>query len=188
MDLFAKTQEISDILKSLQSDVNFSKVHTDLMQSALKHFRNKQFENVYWYMNEMSDMPHILGETLNKVQDVKALIAQVIDATKQPRKLRNGRGSAVQHKALTVSYQDRFEYRRFFDALEQYVSTGEISDIFVGEYPDCFDINACERFGGSNLNGCIVMSFYLPPKHVLDKILDMDPQAIIFNLKHRRMF
>lgn len=46
MDLFAKTQEISDILKSLQSDVNFSKVHTDLMQSALKHFRNKQFENV----------------------------------------------------------------------------------------------------------------------------------------------
>ncbi len=190
MDLFRKTEEMYELMRKIQVDPDrpADSLYDGAMTSALWNLKQRSFEKVYFWMNAIHNMPGISYHNGYDIKTVMRLAAQVIDATKQPMKLRNGRGVVLKHKALTVGYHDRFKYSPFFDALEQYVATGELSDDFVGEYPYCFDPDQCENYGARDGEGNVIMSFDLPPKSVVDRILMMEPKDIIYHLDYKKKF
>lgn len=190
MDLFQTMERIETLLRETHYMVVRDGCYHCLQdcENAQQRFKKRNFENVYWHMDNISNTSGLSIETRDKASDVMNVLAEVIDTVNQPRTLRNGKRDTVKHKALTVAYKDRFPYRFFFDALERYAETGELPDIEATQHPECFDINECERFGGSDSGGCIVMSFFYPPKQVMDRILDMEPDVIIQKLKYNEMF
>lgn len=190
MDLFQTMKRIEDLLRETRDMVVRDGCYHCVQdcENAQQHFKKRNFENVYWHMDNISNTPELSIETRDKAYDAMNVLAEVIDVVKQPRTLRNGKRGTVKHKALTVAYMDRFPYRFFFDALERYAETEQLPDIYATQHPECFDTNKCERVGGSDSDGCIVMSFYYPPKNVMDRILDMEPAVIIHKLKHKEMF
>lgn len=190
MDLFSKIEEMYELIRKIQvnRDRPGGSMYDGATISALWNLKQRNFEKVYFWMNVIYEMPGISWHNGYDIKTVMRLAGHVIDATKQPRTLRNGRGGVLKHKALTVGYHDRFPYSPFFDALEQYVATGELSDVFVGEYPYCFDPDQCENYGARDGDGNVVMSFDLPPKSVVDRILKMEPKDIIYHLEYKKVF